>query len=490
MPGTGKSFIGALIAKILHDHTDSTLLVLCHTNHALDQFLEDLMDIGIPDASMVRLGSKSTDRTKMLSLFEQSAGRANGHHSWQFISDRKRELEEILEELETRITEFKTAYISKDDLLEYLEFSENSGFYEGFIVPEQEPEMHLVGKRGRRINKYYLWDRWVSGQDAGIFKGGISPCHAHIWEMPTPSRREAVTLWRQTIQGESREKIVELMEKFNSVEKELTEYFYHKKHSEVLQQKRIIACTTTAAAKYSRALESAKPSVILVEEAGEILESHILTAMSADTRQLVLIGDHKQLRPKINNYNLSVEKGDGFNLNMSLFERLVLKGFPHTTLSKQHRMRPEISQLIRSLTYPDLQDDDKTRNRPALRGFQDDVIFMHHGHLETDVENVKEKRDPTSKSSKQNLFEVQMVLAVVKYLGQQGYGTDKIVILTPYLGQLSLLRRELSKTNDPVLNDLDSNDLVQAGLLDPGSAKLNKRPIRISTIGEYFICGL
>jgi hypothetical protein len=112
-------------------------------------------------------------------------------------------------------------------------------------------------------------------------------------------------------------------------------------------------------------------------------------------------------------------------------------------------------------------------------------VFVNHGHLETDLQNVKEKRDPTATCSKQNLFEVQMILMVVRYLGQQGYGTDDIIILTPYLGQLSLLRRELSKTNDPILNDLDSNDLVNAGLLDPGSAKLTRQPIRISTIGRW-----
>lgn len=32
--GTGKSFIGALIAKVLHDFTDKTILVVTYTNHA------------------------------------------------------------------------------------------------------------------------------------------------------------------------------------------------------------------------------------------------------------------------------------------------------------------------------------------------------------------------------------------------------------------------------------------------------------------------
>ena len=51
--------------------------------------------------------------------------------------------------------------------------------------------------------------------------------------------------------------------------------------------------TTTAAAKYGALLRNALPEVVIVEEAGEILESHVLTALSERTRRLVLIGDHK-----------------------------------------------------------------------------------------------------------------------------------------------------------------------------------------------------
>jgi hypothetical protein len=83
------------------------------------------------------------------------------------------------------------------------------------------------------------------------------------------------------------------------------------------------------------------------------------------------------------------------------------------------------------------------------------------------------------------LFEVSMVLKCVRYLAQQGYGSDKMVVLTPYLGQLKLLRDELSKENDPILNDLDKFDLVRAGLVSDLSSKSSKPSLRISTIGQY-----
>lgn len=192
----------------------------------------------------------------------------------------------------------------------------------------------------------------------------------------------------------------------------------------------------------------------------------------------------RQLRPKVNNYQLTVEKGEGFDLNCSLFERLVLGGYRHETLLEQHRMRPEISSLVRDLTYPDLRDAPKTLNRPHLRGLQSDIIFISHTHPEDTMADIADRKDQGTTSSKQNSYEVDMVLKIVRYLGQQGYGTENIVILTPYLGQLHKLVGALRKTNDPVLNDLDSFDLVRAGLLPEATAKLARKPIRIATIGK------
>jgi superfamily I DNA and/or RNA helicase len=63
-----------------------------------------------------------------------------------------------------------------------------------------------------------------------------------------------------------------------------------------LKAKRIVACTTTGAAKFTEELRTAAPDVVLVEEAGEILESHILTALGENTHQLILVGDHKYVR--------------------------------------------------------------------------------------------------------------------------------------------------------------------------------------------------
>ena len=146
-------------------------------------------------------------------------------------------------------------------------------------------------------------------------------------------------------------------------------------------------------------------------------------------------------------------------------------------------MRPEISALVRELTYPELTDAPSTRGRADIHGVQDNIIFLNHAHPEDNEVRLSDRGDLGSTTSKENSYEVGMVLKIVRYLAQQGYGTDNIVILTPYLGQLYKLREALKADNDPVLNDLDSHDLVRAGLLSPGDPKASKRKIKLATIG-------
>lgn len=93
----------------------------------------------------------------------------------------------------------------------------------------------------------------------------------------------------------------------------------------------------------------------MVEEAAEILEAHVLTTLGADTQHLIMIGDHKQLRPKVEHYDLSVQAGQGHSLNVSLFERLVLAGLPCATLAVQHRC--EVQHDMHYSLWCDLQHE-------------------------------------------------------------------------------------------------------------------------------------
>ncbi|CAI7659971.1 unnamed protein product [Penicillium viridicatum] len=481
-PGTGKSFIGALLAKALHDDTKDKILVMCYTNHALDQFLEDLLDIGIDPSGIVRLGSKSSQRTEPLGLFKQHSSYRRDQATWSTINALEADGNELKDTLNDSFQAYKNLTANDVSILDYLEFEEPE-YFAALTVPEDEHGMIMV-TQNRRPSRSYLYARWRKNQDAGVY-ANLLPAHCRdIWKLDKKIREEKDRSWRRALLNEQAESLSVNIALFDKCQNRLSATL-GARNREILKSKRIIGCTTTAAAMYSDDIRHASPGIVLLEEAGEILESHVLTAMTPETKHLILIGDHQQLRPKINSYSLSTEKGDGYDLNVSLFERLIHAGFPHTTLSKQHRMCPEISSLVRNLTYPALEDDEKTKNRPQPRGLCDRVIFFHHENPEDIFVEVSDRRDENTTGSKRNSFEAEIVLKIVKYLGQQGYGTDKLVVLTPYLGQLSLLRQTLSKQNDPVLNDIDSYDLVKAGLLSQAGASHSKRQIKLSTIDNF-----
>ncbi|KAL7627407.1 hypothetical protein AAE478_001600 [Parahypoxylon ruwenzoriense] len=485
-PGTGKSLVGALLAKILLDKTNETLLILSYTNHALDQFAEDLMDIGISQDVIVRLGSKFTDRTECLTLKEQKIGTfATGRTRYELISSQKEKLTSMIENIDQHFNAYLRNKISHVQLLAHLEFSGTEGhFYKALSLPEADEGEVRVGQRGASMKPDHLLFQWKIGRGPGAFKEEKmkEPC-GDIWKMPKQDRESKIQQWEQEIHQENISDLIQLIADYNKTQRTL-QSLRKEKTEKILKSKRIICCTTTAASMYAQEIQAASPGIIIVEEAGEIMESHILAAMGPNTKQLIQIGDHKQLRPKVKNFKLTVEAGHGYDLNRSLFERLILQERPHCTLLNQHRMRPEISSLIRH-NYPALQDANGTGNRPHLSGFQDDVVFFNHSYPEERNDILVDKLDHGTPSSKHNVFEVEMVLKCIRYLGQQNYKTTDIVVLTPYLGQLSLLRKSLSKDHDPILNDFDSHDLVQAGIIPAASADVNKKPIRLSTIDNY-----
>ncbi|KAK3345693.1 P-loop containing nucleoside triphosphate hydrolase protein [Neurospora tetraspora] len=486
-PGTGKSFIGAQIAKHLHK-AGQRILVLSYTNHALDQFLEDLLDVGIPQQDVVRMGAKakSTLRTLPLVLSEQKGGYRRTRDAWTMIDLLRQKAASSAQELQTAFGTYGKVNAGWAEVSEFLEFLDDPHpFYEALLVPTNNSGWMRTGKKGKRVGPDYLFQRWVKGEDPGVFKTQIPETSHSAWRMSLPERQSHLDRWTKELIEERLATIEELARQYNETQSRIDAQF-NDADTHTMRQKRVIGCTTTGAAKHTSLIRAAAPDVILVEEAGEILESHVLTALAPSVKQLILIGDHKQLRPKINNYALSVDQGDGFDLNRSLFERLIMQGAPHTTLQKQHRMVPEISMIPRVLTYPDLLDGPKTSGRPRIRGLQDHVVFINHGKLEDTDKALKERRDPGAKESKKNTFEAQMVLECIKFFGQQGYPADKLVILTPYLGQLRVLQDLLRENqHDPALSEMDKLELLRAGLLSKAAAKVDQKPLRVSTIDNY-----
>lgn len=100
-------------------------------------------------------------------------------------------------------------------------------------------------------------------------------------------------------------------------------------HMEVIKMAKIVAMTTTGCAKNADLLQLVNFPIVIIEEAAEVFEAHLITALSKNTQHLILIGDHQQLKPNPAVYELQQH----YNLDLSLFERLVKSGFQYSTLS-------------------------------------------------------------------------------------------------------------------------------------------------------------
>ncbi|GIY05613.1 NFX1-type zinc finger-containing protein 1 [Caerostris extrusa] len=120
----------------------------------------------------------------------------------------------------------------------------------------------------------------------------------------------------------------------------------------------VVGMTITGAAKHRHIVQVLNPMIVIVEEAAEVLESHIVTSLAPGTEHLILIGDHQQLKPSPTVYELATK----FGMNVSLFERMVENGLDCYKLEIQHRMRPEIASQLVPHIYTKLLNHESVKN--------------------------------------------------------------------------------------------------------------------------------
>ncbi|KAM5474252.1 hypothetical protein MauCBS54593_001825 [Microsporum audouinii] len=448
-PGTGKSFIGALITEIFYQFTEEKILIMCHTNHSLDQFLEHLLDRGINKSAIVRLGSESTARTEELRLAHELAmvkGTRYREISKRTTQDARDHWEA---QLNTTFRQYEHIKADSESIVRLLESTE-PGFYRAFIPkPSMENEIPDTAS-------VHLYTKWCQNKKPGNDTFYDDEESQSVWNLEPKERQTLIFKWKKTLLENAAVSVCNNAYYLNQSQEWLQDAS-NDRIREVLARKQIIGCTTTGGAIYASILRTICPGIVILEEAGEILESHALATIGPETKQLVMIGDHQQLRPKINSHSLSVKKGDGYNLDVSLFERLIRTGHRCTVLSQQHRMCPEISKLVRELTYHDLIDGPTTKERPALCGLQDRVIFIDHDSPECEVE-ILERLDEELDTSRANMAEVSIVAEVLENFVSEGYSLNDIVVLAPYSGQVTFLREEIEQRFSIYLDDWVSDD--------------------------------
>jgi hypothetical protein len=304
---------------------------------------------------------------------------------------------------------------------EFILSDERPDLLEQFLVPYESDGFSIVGKKNKKIGSADLFDAWSRGEGCPQFlvvsyhRDELDSFKA-TWDMLAEDRANLIEDWRQDILADTRAYLQTLVKRYDELFDE-KKCLFQEKYSQILRDARVIGATTTGAAQYRDILSTRAAGVVIVEEAGEVFESHVLSALSPETKHLILIGDHKQLRPKADNYKLTCVSKNGYNLDCSLFERLVCSKMPSTMLSVQHRMRPEIAEMVRVQTYPTLLDHESVRKYPQVLGVCKNVVFIDHANLED-----SEKRSSSfdNQKTKANEHEANLVVELTRYFLLQG----------------------------------------------------------------------
>lgn len=207
--------------------------------------------------------------------------------------------------------------------------------------------------------------------------------------------------------------------------------------------------------------------ITIIEEAAEVLECYNISVFTEHLKHLILIGDHQQLRPHIESYNLE----RNYNFAISLFERLIINGINYVTLNRQRRMRPYFADFIRIIYENNYFDHESVNTYENIKGIDKNLCFFHHSFPENE-ENFGSK-------TKMNEFEAQFVCCLAEYFVKQGYKENQITILALYIGQIFRIRKLIQQKNikDIQVSTVDNyqgeeNDIVLVSLVR--SNKSNK----------------
>ena len=532
-PGTGKTYIGLKIVEALllnrqiwDPKKSSPILVVCYTNHALDQFLEGIKAtcrMGGKEPAIVRIGGRCkseileecvlANRVKQCSDDRQFPNVI--HKRWIEARNRVFELKDSIEAIKLQMNNSNENILELSDLSDFIskvhasqlrissEVGKEISIWLGLDFPAMEgctqednplsvieqlmpteslectsdedqwitvDEEALLLENDRKSDEEEVYLPVATNQkdhkppkrpapehDFGwkvvqmnyhkrqqCFKNGLknrplseqeSGAITDLQLLPNKQRWMLYRYWVQKYHQSKQGCLSQLA----SVYDEACEVYTNaqqKRNLFVLDKVDVIGMTTTGASKHHYLLQGILPKIVIVEEAAEVFEAHVITSLSPSVQQLIMIGDHQQLKPNPNNYVLEKE----YNFNISLFERLINNKMPYVTLHTQHRMRPEIATLICPHIYPILSNSSGVEKYEHIKGIGKDMFFIDHSVFE-------DRRSGDDMYGHVNIHEASYIVGLCHHLLKQGYCPHQITVLTMYRGQLLEMRRRMKRAD-------------------------------------------
>lgn len=435
-PGTGKTDTAVQIMHILYQNCPSErTLVITHSNQALNDLFQKIVERDVPARYLLRLGMGEAD----LDTEEEFSrvGRVNA-----MLARRLELLAEVQRlAVSLKVTE-AVAYTCETAghfwLLHVL------SRWEKFSVDT------LKLRTGSAVSELFPFKEFFADAAGQLFGG--EDFHAD-WSRAQGCFRHLQTLFQELEEIRPFEVLKSQRDRINYL---------------LTKQAKVVAMTCThAALKRREFLELGFTyDNLLMEEAAQVLEIEttlpLLLQRAEDGRsrlkRVVLIGDHHQLPPVVK--NTALQKWS--RMDQSLFSRLVRLGASYIELDAQGRSRPSIAALY-NWRYRNLGDLPRVSVLPEFRAANAGFAFEYQL---IDVPDFlgRGENEPVAYFY-QNLGEAEYLVSVYQYMRLLGYPASSIAILTTYNGQRALL-----------------HDVVERRC---ASHPLFGRPSVISTVDKY-----
>lgn len=409
-PGTGKTDVAVqTISNLYHNHPEQHTLIVTHSNQALNQIFEKIVELDIDPRHLVRLGHGEDELNSEMSFSKYGRVSAALERRLYLLQ----EVDRLAQTLGVHGEHGATC--------------ETAGYF--FNI-------HVLPRWEAFLNKAHALDSLE--EISNIF-----PFTQYFANAPSPVFADSVD--QNTALKAATGCFTHLENIFIQLEEvrpfELLRSGYDRSNYLLTKEAKIIAMTCTHAALKRRELVGLnfKYDNIIVEEAAQILEVETFIPLLLQDSQagmnrlkrVILIGDHHQLPPVVKNTAFQ-QYG---NMEQSMFTRFARLGVPALQLDRQGRARPSLAKLY-NWRYGNLQDLEKVKSdsyTKANAGFTFDYqminVDKYQNHGET---------EPVPYFY-QNLGEAEYVVAVYQYMRLLGYPAEKISILTTYNGQKALI---------------------------------------------------
>lgn len=202
--------------------------------------------------------------------------------------------------------------------------------------------------------------------------------------------------------------------------------------------------------------------IVVLDEAGQATEPALMCALAAArARQVILVGDTKQLPPTVTTQDIELRK----TIGISPMERLLQNGLDEFVLTVQYRMPKALLRHPNDYFYEGLVQCATAsvayQNQRPPEGFpwpspnKEPLAFLHVGRDSEIVHGFGGRTNPT---------EVEVAVDIVqKVIAADDIDAENIAIITPYSKQVQLFRNELTNVNR---NNAKNLSRVRVGTVD------------------------